>query len=199
MPRTLTRPLIRHEHTNRALVAVAVLLAVAGAVAVSVDRAEPAEYAETIPPVRLGVDYVPAPPDVTAGLDVVQFLVEHERITAERNAEIAAERREAARRAAERRASRSAQRRSPGGAGGTLACIRSHEGSYGSVSPSGKYRGAYQFDRSTGAGAVSRAGYPEYAGVPANEWPPHVQDAAAAQLLAERGLQPWPTPNRLCR
>lgn len=53
------------------------------------------------------------------------------------------------------------------------------------------YYGAYQFNQNTWEGAVSRAGHPEYAGTTANNAPPEVQDAAAAQLYAERGNQPW--------
>lgn len=76
-----------------------------------------------------------------------------------------------------------------------LACTRSHEsdtaGGYVAVSPDGTYRGAYQFEPRTWAAAVTRAGYPEYAGVPADQAPPEVQDVAAAQLYSERGNQPW--------
>lgn len=92
----------------------------------------------------------------------------------------------------------------PGACGGCgdlasiLACIRSYEGSYTSVSPSGTYRGAYQFNQTTWNGAVTRAGYPEWSGRHANDAPPAVQDAAAAQLYSERGLQPWPTPSKYC-
>ena len=76
-----------------------------------------------------------------------------------------------------------------------LACTRAHEsdtsGGYGAVSPDGQYRGAYQFLQSTWDGAVSRAGFPEYSGVPAERVPANIQDAAAAQLYSERGNQPW--------
>lgn len=86
-----------------------------------------------------------------------------------------------------------------GSAGGSvedfLACTRAHEsdtaGGYSAVSPSGKYRGAYQFDQPTWDGAVARAGYPGYVGVPPDQAPVGVQDAAARQLYAERGNQPW--------
>lgn len=82
----------------------------------------------------------------------------------------------------------------------TLACIRSYEqGAAGYQTNTGNgHFGAYQFAQSTWDGAVARAGYPEWSGRRASDAPPHVQDAAAAQLLSERGLQPWPTPNRLC-
>jgi hypothetical protein len=52
-----------------------------------------------------------------------------------------------------------------------------------------RYRGAYQFDRSTwrSVGGVSD---------PADA-PPDEQDARAVQLYAERGAQPWPVCGRL--
>lgn len=82
-----------------------------------------------------------------------------------------------------------------GGVEDFLACTRAHEsdtaGGYAAVSPSGRYRGAYQFDQSTWDGAVARAGYPNYVGVPPEQAPVSVQDAAARQLYAERGNQPW--------
>jgi hypothetical protein len=75
----------------------------------------------------------------------------------------------------------------------TLACIRSVEsgGDYTSVDPAGYY-GGYSFLPSTWAGAVTRVGFPEWAGTLPSDAPPAVQDAAAAQLLSERGLEPWP-------
>jgi hypothetical protein len=76
-----------------------------------------------------------------------------------------------------------------------LACTRAHEsdtsGGYGAVSPSGTYRGAYQFDQRTFDAAVAGAGYGEYAGVPADQVPPEVQDAAAANLYSASGNRPW--------
>lgn len=86
------------------------------------------------------------------------------------------------------------------GVSDTLACIRSYEQGaavYATNTGNGHY-GAYQFNQATWDGAVARAGYPEWSGRRASDAPPEVQDAAAAQLLSERGLQPWPTPNRLC-
>jgi LysM repeat protein len=53
------------------------------------------------------------------------------------------------------------------------------------VSPSGKYRGKYQFDRQTYNGLG-------YEGDPAAA-PESTQDQAAADLYAQRGSQPWPT------
>lgn len=76
-----------------------------------------------------------------------------------------------------------------------LECTRSHEsdtsGGYGAVSSSGTYRGAYQFSQATWNAAVAGAGYEEYAGVPADQVPPEVQDAAAAHLYSVSGTQPW--------
>jgi hypothetical protein len=86
---------------------------------------------------------------------------------------------------------------STGRCNGDFACfkpctleIESH-GNYGAVSPGGTYRGAWQFDQSTWNGAVARAGYPEWSNRDPAQAPPHVQDAAARQLYAERGNQPW--------
>lgn len=92
--------------------------------------------------------------------------------------------------------------RARGSAGAApLACIRSHEsdtsGGYRAVSSNGRWFGAYQFTIDTWRGAVTRAGYPEHADTRPDHAPPAVQDAAARQLFAERGLQPWP-PARNC-
>lgn len=93
--------------------------------------------------------------------------------------------------------------RSTGGGGGScagdvacfLACTRAHEsdtaGGYGAVSPSGTYRGAYQFAQATWDAAVAGAGWAEYAGMPADQAPPWVQDAAAAHLYGVSGNAPW--------
>jgi hypothetical protein len=76
-----------------------------------------------------------------------------------------------------------------------LACTRAHEsdssGGYAAVSSGGQYRGAYQFSQPTWDAAVAGAGYGEYAGVPADEVPPDVQDAAAVHLYSESGTRPW--------
>ena len=68
----------------------------------------------------------------------------------------------------------------------TLARIAACEssGNPAAVSPSGQYRGKYQFSRETWA---------EYGGTgdPAAA-PESVQDSIAAKLLAARGTQPWP-------
>lgn len=72
-------------------------------------------------------------------------------------------------------------------------CTFSHEsgGNYAIVSPSGTYRGAWQFDQSTWNNAVANAGYPEWVGRPANEAPPEIQDAAARWLYSVAGNRPW--------
>ncbi len=61
-------------------------------------------------------------------------------------------------------------------------------GNYGAVSPSGRYRGAYQFDVSTWL-AVGGTGDP--AAAAANE-----QDARALILFQRRGAGPWPVCGR---
>ena len=72
----------------------------------------------------------------------------------------------------------------------TLAKIAACEssGNPAAVSPSGQYRGKYQFSRETWA---------EYGGTgdPAAA-PESVQDSIAAKLLAARGTQPWPVCGR---
>ena len=76
-----------------------------------------------------------------------------------------------------------------------LECTRGYEsdtsGGYGAVSSGGAYRGAYQFAQGTWDAAVAGAGYGEYAGVPADQVPPEVQDAAAAHLYSVSGNNPW--------
>lgn len=58
-------------------------------------------------------------------------------------------------------------------------------GNYASVNRSGKYRGAYQFDRRTWAATGAPGTDPAVA-------PGFVQDAAARRLYAARGRAPWP-------
>ena len=59
------------------------------------------------------------------------------------------------------------------------------------MSGSGTYRGAYQFSQATWDAAVAGAGFAEYSGVPADQVPPEIQDAAAAHLYSVSGTQPW--------
>ena len=78
-------------------------------------------------------------------------------------------------------------RRSPrASSGGGLTSIRRCEsgGNYQAVSPSGRYRGAYQFDLRTWQ---SVGGY----GDPAAASPAE-QDTRARQLQSRRGSSPWP-------
>lgn len=72
----------------------------------------------------------------------------------------------------------------------TLARIRACEsgGNYRAVSSSGRYRGAYQFDRSTWA-SVGGSGDPAAAA-------PAEQDYRALVLLRQRGTRPWPVCGR---
>jgi hypothetical protein len=76
-----------------------------------------------------------------------------------------------------------------------LECTRAHEsdtsGGYGAVSSSGTYRGAYQFSQVTWDAAVAGAGHAEYAGMPADQVPGEIQDAAAAHLYSVSGTRPW--------
>ena len=62
---------------------------------------------------------------------------------------------------------------------------------YRAISPSGRYRGAYQFDRPTWK-TVGGTGDPA-------EAPPAEQDARARELYARRGHQPWPVCGRYLR
>ena len=75
----------------------------------------------------------------------------------------------------------------PSGSGSShLAAIRQCEssGDYSAVSPSGTYRGAYQFDQQTWE-SVGGSGDPAAAS-------PAEQDHRAQLLYAQRGAQPWP-------
>lgn len=79
-----------------------------------------------------------------------------------------------------------------------LACIRSHEGAYGTETGNG-FHGAYQFLQTTWDGAAARAGLPEWVGRRAGDAPAHVQDDVAWQLYTELGFGPWPPAMRYCR
>jgi hypothetical protein len=76
----------------------------------------------------------------------------------------------------------------------TLACIRKHESGndYRDVSDSGTYRGAYQMSRQYSPGWAKRAGYGQWAGKTADQWPPAVQDAVAWDMSNNgRWWGPW--------
>ncbi len=76
-----------------------------------------------------------------------------------------------------------------------LACTRRHEsdtsGGYHAVSAGGKYRGAYQFDRSTWDNTARRAGRPDLVGVDPAQASPADQDFIALTLYHWRGAAPW--------
>ena len=81
--------------------------------------------------------------------------------------------------------------------GDQLARLRKCEsgGNYRSVSSSGSFRGAYQFNRGTWNGVASRH-YSLYVGVDPAAAPPVVQDAMTQALWSERGRSPWPVCGR---
>ncbi len=64
-------------------------------------------------------------------------------------------------------------------------------GNYAITNPSGKYRGAYQFDRSTW-NSVAERHVPRLVGVDPAAASPADQDAMAFALYSERGSRPWP-------
>ena len=64
-------------------------------------------------------------------------------------------------------------------------------GDYSITNPSGKYRGAYQFDRSTWNSVAERHA-PRLVGVDPAAASPADQDAMALALYSERGARPWP-------
>lgn len=74
-----------------------------------------------------------------------------------------------------------------------LDCTKDIEsdGNYQAVSPSGKYRGAYQFDQPTWDSTAQRAGRPDLAGIQPDHASPADQDAMAVTLLHWRGSAPW--------
>lgn len=67
-----------------------------------------------------------------------------------------------------------------------LAAIRQHEsgGNYSAYNPGGGASGAYQFIQPTWSSWANQAGYPQYAGQPAADAPPSVQDAVAAAMAS---------------
>ena len=62
---------------------------------------------------------------------------------------------------------------------------------YQATNPSGKYRGAYQFDQTTWDGVADRH-FPWLAGLDPIDVEPWWQDAMTRALWSERGRQPWP-------
>jgi hypothetical protein len=64
-------------------------------------------------------------------------------------------------------------------------------GNYAITNPSGKYRGAYQFDRTTWDSVAGRHA-PQLAGVDPAAASPADQDFMASALYSERGARPWP-------
>lgn len=80
-----------------------------------------------------------------------------------------------------------------GPAASEWAALRECEsgGDYSITNPSGKYRGAYQFDRSTWNSVAGRHA-PALVGVDPAAASPADQDAMALALYTERGARPWP-------
>ena len=78
-----------------------------------------------------------------------------------------------------------------------LARLRACEssGRYDAVSRTGRFRGAYQFDRLTW-NDVARRHYPQLAGIDPAAARPYDQDRMARALWSERGRQPWPECGR---
>jgi hypothetical protein len=64
-------------------------------------------------------------------------------------------------------------------------------GDYAITSRTGKYRGAYQFDRSTWNSVAERHA-PHLVGVDPAAASPADQDSMALALYSERGARPWP-------
>ena len=81
----------------------------------------------------------------------------------------------------------------PGPSASQWAAMRECEsgGDYTITSRSGKYRGAYQFDRSTW-NSVAESHAPMLVGVDPAQASPADQDALALALYTERGARPWP-------
>lgn len=88
----------------------------------------------------------------------------------------------------------------PGPSEGQWAALRECEagGDYSITNPSGKYRGAYQFDRSTW-NSVAERNAPDLVGVDPAAASPADQDVMALALYTERGARPWPHCGRHLR
>ena len=75
-----------------------------------------------------------------------------------------------------------------------LVCTRAHESGaagYRAVNPSGTYRGAYQFSRSTWDSTARHAGRLDLVGVDPAAAAPADQDALALHLYQWQGASPW--------
>ncbi len=77
-------------------------------------------------------------------------------------------------------------------------CIATHESGQNWAITNPPYSGGLQFSSTTWASAVSGAGYPQYAGVPAAQTSESVQIAAADYLWSQRGFEPWPVTAPAC-
>jgi hypothetical protein len=88
----------------------------------------------------------------------------------------------------------------PGPSAGEWAALRDCEagGDYSITNPSGKYRGAYQFDQSTWNSVAERHA-PQLVGADPAATSPADQDAMALALYSERGANPWPQCGRHLR
>jgi Transglycosylase-like domain len=88
----------------------------------------------------------------------------------------------------------------PGPSAQQWAALRECEsgGNYSVTNPSGKYRGAYQFDRRTWNSVAERYA-PHLVGVDPAAASPADQDAMAYALHSERGARPWPHCGRHLR
>jgi hypothetical protein len=85
----------------------------------------------------------------------------------------------------------------PGPTAEQWAALRECEssGNYSITNPSGKYRGAYQFDRPTWNSVAERHA-PHLVGVDPAAASPADQDAMARALYGDRGASPWPLCGR---
>lgn len=88
----------------------------------------------------------------------------------------------------------------PGPSEDEWAALRQCEsgGDYSITNPSGKYRGAYQFDRSTWNSVAERHA-PQLVSVDPARASRADQDAMALALYSERGARPWPQCGRHLR
>jgi hypothetical protein len=88
----------------------------------------------------------------------------------------------------------------PGTTAAQWAALRDCEstGNYSITNPSGKYRGAYQFDRPTWD-SIAEHHAPHLVGVDPAAAAPADQDAMAFALYSERGASPWPHCGRHLR